>query len=71
MCRRRRHRRVAAKVAPLKAANATAAEVPRRHSRGVHVVEVVAVVAAVDLRIVRRRHDRARPRISSPSPTTD
>ena len=43
---RRRHRRVAALVAPADA------EVPRRHSRGVHVVEVVAAVAAIDL-IVR------------------
>ena len=40
----RRHRRVAAQVAPREA------ELPRRHSRGVHVVEVAAAAAvAIDL----------------------
>ena len=61
----RRRRRVAAQVAPRKApaANAAtaAAEVPRRHSRGVHVMDVVAAVA-VDLIV---RWGRVRFRLSS------
>ena len=60
----RRRRRVAAQVAPRKApaANAaTAAKVPRRYSRGVHVVDVVAAVA-VDLIV---RWGRVRFRLSS------